>query len=188
MDNGPLATLLKDEVQVDETYVGGKPRKGHGQLRPKRGRGTKKEAVLVMVETNGKAHAHPIERLRSEDLKAAMKEVINPAAAIVTDELPAYPKAAAEFEGGHYTVNHRSGQYVRADGRHTNTAESFFALLKRGVYGTFHHVSKQHLHRYCYEFSFRWNGRKDTDSERRETALRQIEGKRLYYRQPVGDA
>jgi hypothetical protein len=66
---------------------------------------------------------------------------------------------------------------------HINTCESFFSLIKRGVYGAFHHVSKEHLHRYCDEFSFRWNTRKLTDGERMETALGMMEGKRLTYRQ-----
>lgn len=86
-----------------------------------------------------------------------------------------------EFEGGHHTVNHGQGEYER-DGAHVNTAESYFALLKRGVYGSFHHVSKKHLHRYCDEFSFRWNYRKATDGERTLAALRGAEGKRLAYR------
>jgi len=65
----------------------------------------------------------------------------------------------------------------------TNTAESFFALLKRGVHGTFHHISKTHLHRYCDEFSFRWDERKVTDGERAVSAIKGAEGKRLIYRQ-----
>jgi hypothetical protein len=60
--------------------------------------------------------------------------------------------------------------------------------MKRGKYGTFHHISKEHLHRYCDEFAFRWNGRKLTDVARRERALKQVEGKRLMYRQPIGEA
>jgi ISXO2-like transposase domain len=71
---------------------------------------------------------------------------------------------------------------------HTNTAESFFALFKRGHYGTFHNLSKKHMHRYCDEFSFRWNGRKLSDSERRDLAVVGIEGKRLYLYQPLGEA
>jgi hypothetical protein len=67
----------------------------------------------------------------------------------------------------------------------TNTAESFFALLKRGVIGSFHHVSKEHLDRYCDEFSFRWNHRSVTDSDRTAIALRQTKGKRLTYKQPI---
>jgi hypothetical protein len=77
-------------------------------------------------------------------------------------------------------VNHGLGEYSRDD-VNTNTAESFFALLKRGVYGTFHSVSKRHLHRYCSEFSFRWNNRDVTDGERTQTAIRNAEGKRLSY-------
>jgi transposase-like protein len=181
----PVAGMLAGEVQVDETYVGGKRRATADRPR-EYGRGTSKAPVLVLVETNGKAVSHPIQRIRSVDLKAAMQEVIDPAAAIVTDELPAYPKAAAEFAGGHFTVNHSHGQYVRTDGRHTNTAESFFALLKRGHYGVFHQISKKHLHRYCDEFTFRWNGRKLTDAARRDGAVKGAEGKRLMYKTPVG--
>ena len=68
---------------------------------------------------------------------------------------------------------------------HVNTAESFFALLKRGIVGSFHHVSPEHLHRYCDEFSFRWDYRSISDSDRTEIAIRQTEGKRLSYRRPT---
>jgi hypothetical protein len=71
---------------------------------------------------------------------------------------------------------------------HTNNIEAFWSLLKRGVVGTFHQVSKQHLQRYCDEFAFRWDGRKMTDMERRTAALMQTEGKRLMFKQPVGEA
>ena len=63
--------------------------------------------------------------------------------------------------------------------------ESYFALLKRGVYGSYHHVSKRHLHRYCDEFSFRWNHRQVTDGARTDAALRASEGKRLTYKNPI---
>jgi hypothetical protein len=68
---------------------------------------------------------------------------------------------------------------------HTNTAESFFSLLKRGHYGIFHQLSKKHLHRYCTEFSFRWDRRRITDGERMVEAIKGIEGKRLYYEEPM---
>ena len=67
---------------------------------------------------------------------------------------------------------------------YTNTAESWIALLKRGIMGSFHHVSEEHLDRYANEFSFRWNNRKITDGERAVVAIKGIEGKRLYYRKP----
>ena len=183
----PVASMLKGDVQVDETYLGANR---HGKMRgskipSKRGRGTSKTPVLVLVETDGKAHAQPIERIDGSTLKAAMEERICPSARIVTDELSSYPKAAAGFAGGHETVCHSQEQYVNDGGFHTNTAESYFALLKRGVIGSFHHVSKKHLHRYCDEFSFRWNGRKLEDTTRRDEAVRGAEGKRLFYRQPL---
>jgi transposase-like protein len=75
---------------------------------------------------------------------------------------------------------------VNECGFHTNTVESYFALLKRRVYGTFRHVSKKHLGQYCDEFSFRWNVRKLKDRERCEKAIKGIEGKRLQYQSIVG--
>ncbi|HEX3356316.1 MAG TPA: transposase [Tepidisphaeraceae bacterium] len=116
-----------------------------------------------------------------------MEAVIHPSARIVTDELKSYPKAAKDFTGGHSTVKHSDYEYVNPEGLHTNTAESFFALLKRGVHGTFHHISRQHLFRYCDEFSFHWDERFATDTMRRDAAVKGAEGKRLMYRQPIGE-
>lgn len=179
----PVAELLNGSVQCDETFVGGKPRKGDGKVH-KRGRGTKKVPVVALVETGGNVRSQPVEMVNSETLKAAMQENIHPSARIVTDDLSSYPIAAAGF-AGHETVNHSSGEYVNESGFHTNEAESYFALLKRGVYGTFHHVGKKYLGRYCDEFSFRWNGRKLTDRERCDDAIRASEGKRLKYQGPI---
>jgi transposase-like protein len=181
----PVAGALKGSVQVDETYIGGKPRRGTGTH--KRGRGTKKAPVVVLIDSDGKAHSRHIKRVSARNLKKALTETCDPQSQIVTDEFPAYRKATAGFSG-HEKVNHSIGQYVNAKGLHTNTAESFFALLKRGVHGTFHHVSKKHLPRYCAEFDFRWNGRQNTDAERRDTAVKGADGKRLFYRQPVSAA
>jgi transposase-like protein len=183
----PNQPMLKGEIQVDETYVGGKPRPGSGEVRF-RGRGTKKTPVVALVETDGRAHSRPVEYVTAKNLQSVMESVVDPSARIVTDEFVAYINPAKSFSGGHSTVNHSAGQYVNEDGAHTNSVESYFALLKRGVIGTFHHISKKHLHRYCSEFDFRWNGRKLSDSERRTLALTQIEGKRLMYRQPIGEA
>jgi hypothetical protein len=92
----------------------------------------------------------------------------------------------------HDRVNHHVKEYARhnADGTvsHTNTCESFFSLLKRGVYGSFHHVSKEHLPRYCDEFSFRWNNRGLNSGERFVLGLQKAEGKRLMYKKPIGSA
>jgi len=84
-------------------------------------------------------------------------------------------------------VKHSAGQYAKPDGSHINTCESFFGLFKRGVHGAFHHVSKQHLHRYLDEFSFRWDHRGVSDGERTAKAIKASEGKRLLYSQPSRD-
>src|SRR5229473_867458 len=82
-------------------------------------------------------------------------------------------------------ADHSKGEYAKPDGTHSNTVESAFSLLKRGIYGTFHNVSRKHLHRYVAEFDFRWNARKVDDGERLARAVRSAEGKRLRYREPI---
>ncbi|MGC9976008.1 MAG: IS1595 family transposase [Syntrophales bacterium] len=176
MKEDPLASLLKGIVEVDETYIGGKPPKDGKEH--KRGRGTKKAPVMAMVERDGNVVTRPVENVTARTLKSAIRETIDRDSRIITDEFESYRGIGAEFKGGHETVNHNQGEYVRDD-VFTNTAESFFALLKRGVHGTFHHISKKHLEKYCNEFSFRWDNRKVTDGERAEEAVKGTEGKRL---------
>lgn len=185
MSREPLAGLLKGTVEVDETYVGGKPRPEAGAPKAKRGRGTKKTPVVALVERNGRVRAHKVDRVDGATLKSAIRENVDRKSRIMTDEWAAYRGIGAEFDGGHEVVTHSAGEYARGDA-HTNTAESFFALLKRGVMGSFHHISKQHLDRYCDEFSFRWDHRSINDSDRTAIALRQTKGKRLSYKQPTG--
>lgn len=182
----PLSGKLKGAVQVDECYIGasriGKKKDPSKARKP--GRGTEKAPVVVLVETDGNAIAHPIGKATIKELGASMQANVDPSETIVTDEWPAYRKASAGF-AGHEKVLHSMDEYVNANGYTTNTAESFFGLLKRGIHGTFHHVSKEHLHRYCDEFSFRWNGRKLSDTQRRDAAVQDAEGKRLRYKSPA---
>lgn len=182
-DDGPRDPMT-GTVEVDEAFIGGKPRKGDGKYH-KRGRGTPKAPIMVLVERNGSARCHPIERLDSKTLKGAIRDAAAKEAVIMTDEQPAY-LGIDETHSRHETTHHRSGQYARtaADGLivHTNTAESFFALIKRGHYGVFHQLSKRHLHRYCQEFRFRWDHRKASDGERMVEAIKGTRGKRLVYR------
>jgi transposase-like protein len=183
MTQEPLAGMLKGHVEADETYVGGKPRPGNNAGR-KSGRGTSKTPVMVLVERDGKAHARVIKRVDARTLKGAIRELVHRDSMIFTDEWAAYRGIGKEYRWGHHTVNHSKGEYYRG-GAHTNTAESYFALLKRGVTGSFHHVSKKHLHRYCEEFSFRWNYRKSDDGSRTIAAIEGAAGKRLMYKTPV---
>jgi transposase-like protein len=181
MRQEPLVSSLKGTVEVDETYIGGK-------AKGKRGRGAaKKTPVVALIERNGRVRSKPVERVSAKELKGAIREHVDQTARIMTDEFPSYRGIGKEFAGGHRTVNHGKGQYARGKGFeiHVNSAESYFALLKRGVHGTFHHVSKKHLPRYCDEFSFRWDERKVTDGVRTVAAIKGSEGKRLMYKEPV---
>jgi len=179
MKKMPLIQKLEGIVEVDETYIGGRSNMMHG----KTGR-ENKSPVMVLVQRNGDARSKPVESLAAKNLKREIRANVSIASTIMTDEHKSYVGLDREFVGGHKVVNHSKMEYVRGN-VYTNTAESFFALLKRGVHGTFHHISRKHLGRYCDEFSFRWNTRKVTDTERSEEMLKQIEGKRLLYKQPV---
>jgi transposase-like protein len=127
----------------------------------------------------------PVENVSGKTLKQAIRDNVKKEARIVTDEFRAYTGIGKEFDGGHGVVTHSTGEYVKGTD-HTNTAESFFALLKRGIIGSFHHVSKRHLSRYCDEFSFRWDHRKTNDGNRTRIAIEKAEGKRLTYRKQCG--
>jgi transposase-like protein len=145
MSQEPLAGLLGyagGTVEVDETYVGGKPRQRHGQPKPKKGRGTKKVAVVALVERGGHARAHKIERVDAKTLGKAINENVDRRSTLMTDRFGSYAEAGSKFFGGHHTVDHGKGEYVRGDAS-TNEVESYFALLKRGVIGSFHHSFKE---------------------------------------------
>lgn len=172
--------MLSGTVEVDETYVGGKPRKG--DPRPsKRGRGTRKTPVVALVQRDGNVKSKVVANVTGATLKGAIREHVSKDSRIVTDELGCYNGIGDEFDGGHERVKHGAGEYVRGD-VYTNTAECYFSILKRGVFGVYHRLSKKHLHRYCTEFDFRWNHRKMKDGERMEAMIARIGGKRLSYK------
>lgn len=177
-DNAAADKLI-GTVECDETYIGGKPRyKGLS----KRGRGTKKTAVAV--ERGGRIRRQILPTVSGKTLKYAIRELVSKQARIITDELPGYRDVGCEMEGGHDSVSHSTREYVRGD-IHTNTAESSFAILKRGITGIHHSVSKEYLHRYLWHFDFLWNNRKLNDGERTVLAMKAADGKRLMYKQPL---
>lgn len=178
MTQEPLSGMLTGTVEADETYIGGKKRGG------KRGRGSEnKTPVATLVERGGRVRAKKVARVDGKTLKDNIRKNVDPTAHIMTDEFLSYRGIGKEF-ASHQTVLHGKGEYVRGD-VYTNSAESFFALLKRGVIGTFHHVSEQHLNRYLDEFSFRWDMRNSDDGDRAIKAVIGSKGKRLYYREPI---
>lgn len=177
MHEEPLAGMLEGTVEADETYAGGKSREG------KRGRGSERKIpVMVLVERDGNAKAKPVESISAKELQGEIRRNVDPSASIMTDDLASYRGIGEHFDGGHAVIKHSSGEYVQGN-VHTNSAESFFALLKRGIHGTFHHVGDRHLPRYCDEFRFRWSHRQVDDEERTKAAIRGVEGKRLLYSQ-----
>jgi len=151
--------MLYGTVEMDETYVGGKQKgMGHGWRKNNQ---RKKEVVIGIRQRSGELRFFHAEDAKSGTLAKYIQE--NIAAAVVgiyTDDLPAYPKALADRM--HATVTHSAGEYVRGD-VHTNTVESAFSLLKRGIVGSWHKVSAKHLPAYLAEMEFRFNRRKRED-------------------------
>jgi transposase-like protein len=171
---------LRGTVECDETYVGGKPRvNGMSKV----GRGTSKTPVFAAVQRGGEIRRRVVTDVSGKTLKATMREMIDPRARIITDEFASYLGTDARFSGGHETVRHSAKEYARGD-IHTNTAESSFAIVTRGIMGIYHNVSKEYLHRYLWQFDFVWNNRNLNDGERTVAAIQAAEGKRLMYQQP----
>jgi transposase-like protein len=149
-------------VEVDETYVGGKVRRSNKRqtkpvdpMKPDKrmqtGRGADKTPVLALVERGGFVRAERMANVTGRELKGAIRRHVDPSATIMTDAFGSYRGLDHEY-AGHFTVNHLD-EYVHGD-IHTNTAENFFSILKRGIDGVYHHVSEAHLGRYLDEFTF----------------------------------
>jgi transposase-like protein len=184
MASGPLGGLLRGVIEMDETYVGARNKRGGKEGRP--GADSHKTPVVALVERGGRVRAFPMERVTANNISAALTKHARPDVRLVTDEFIAYKTPGKAFRQ-HDQIRHRDKEYVRGD-IHTNTVEGFFSLLKRGINGSFHHVSKGHLHRYCSEFEFRYNTRAKlgyTDGERAALMVQGSEGKRLTYKQPT---
>lgn len=184
--DGPLAALIEGTAEVDEAFIGGKATTGADGIRRSR-----KTPVVALIERSGNVKTEVMQKVTQNNLRKFISENTDKKTILNTDQLPAY-KSIAWGMARHDTVNHSQHEFSRhnPDGTvsHVNTCESFFSLLKRGVAGAFHHVSAQHLQRYCDEFSFRWNHRKVTDGERMAVLLGQVSGKRLTYRATINPA
>lgn len=163
---------LSGIVEVDETYVGGK-------AKGKRGRGAGgKTIVFGIAEREGDILAVPVPDASSKTLKGIIKAVVEPGSKIMSDEWTSYKGLSQDYE--HQVVNHKK-EYVSGKDIHVNSVESFWALLKRGVYGTFHHISRKRMDMYCGEFSRRFNLRKMNDMQRFETTITACDGRLDWY-------
>ena len=187
MTQEPLSSKLGQRggnVECDETYVGGRERGKRGMPGPD----SKKTPVMALVERGGNVRSMAMERVTVKNIKPVFEEFVSKEAVLHTDEATVYYFMKDQV-AEHHTINHSKEEYVRNElGRvvTTNTVEGFFSLVKRSVYGTYHHWSREHLHRYLTEIDFRYNARHVSDVERRDLAIKQVGGKRLLYRDSCG--
>ncbi len=170
-------------VEVDETFIGQKADM------PKQRGYAHKHAVLTLVERGKGSRSFHVDGTKASDLLPIIKANVDPKTHIMTDEAGQYASLKKHF-AGHDFVQHGKGEYVRGD-VHSNTAEGFYSVFKRGMKGIYQHCSEKHLHRYVAEFDFRYSNRVKLgvdDAQRTVAALRGIVGKRLTYKAGVGKA
>ena len=174
--------LFNSMVEIDETYIGGKRKNKHVSKRKNNGASgwfrDEKTAVIGIVERQGKVISFPVSSAIKSEVEPHINKHVVKGSRVITDESPIYREVKENYN--HTTINHAAKQYVVGD-VHTNTIEGYWSLLKRGLFGIYHQVSPKHLHRYCNEFSYRYNTRKDFEDERFYDVILNAESKRLKY-------
>jgi transposase-like protein len=188
----PIKKALEGIVEVDETYIGGKLRIGPQATKP--GERPKdyphttsnKVAVVSVLQRGGPVRSHYVERVTAKNIKPIVEEMVHEDAHLMTDSSTVLLGSRSGRKHSH--VNHTAGEYVRMeDGTliSTNSVESYFAILKRGNYGVYHHWGRKYMPQYLREFDWRYNVRGLPDMERTVVALKMTEGKRLLLKPPA---
>jgi transposase-like protein len=171
---------LTGDVEIDETFVGGK-----GEARSKF---IRKTPLMALVQRDGQVKTATVPDVSTKSLRTVVTIMVDKAATLHTDEAAQYKHGFKDY-AGQTMVNHGKYEYIRYEPNGAmagvNSCESFFSLMKRGVMGAWHNVSREHLPRYAEEFAFRWNHRKISDGERMAQAALQLGGKRLTFRRLV---
>lgn len=156
-----IVNKFDGEVQIDETYVGGKPK---GKIWQNQGRSLKQKTPVVGVLTNDKVYSVVVPDASGKTLKTIIYALVKPGSTIISDGWKGYHGISKEYV--HIVIKHNKGIYVNKEGFHTNGIEGFWSQLKRGILGIYHSVSHKYLQFYCYEFSYRYNTRLLADMER----------------------
>lgn len=190
MSQEPLSSKLTGIIEIDEAYIGGKRRHPQNtQVRPGQRAQDRlspfagKAPVVSVLQRGGRVQSVHMPKVTAENLRNVVNTMVDEKAHVMTDSSSVLKGAMIKHK--HDQVNHQEKEYVRyEDGVciTTNTIEGYFSILKRGINGVYHHVGKQHLHRYLSEFDFRYNARKVNDGERTLQALKATGGKRLMLR------
>jgi transposase-like protein len=178
---------LKEVVEVDATYWGGKLKNKHARerkaLSDKNGRGTGgKTPIIGLLQRNGKVTAFTVKNEGGETVKPIIREIVDKDAVVMTDAHGGYKDLHHEFN--HVVINHQGGEYVKGE-YHTNNIEGFWGILKRGLNGIHHSVSTKHINRYCSEYAYRYNERGLTQDAKFALALTRCNGG-LKYKDLIG--